>query len=223
MHKELIIKRLEEEDDSFSEISDDFLSAYFCLSSTFKNGNTVFVCGNGGSASDAEHLVAELIKSYLKDRPIEESLAKKLEGLFGYEGERMAKDLQGGLPAISLTGPSSIITAISNDINYNLVFSQQLIALGRPGDSLIIFSTSGHSENVIKCAKLATAMNIKTIAFTGSNHGFLDEFCDIVIKVHSTKTPKIQETHKVLCHLLCEFIESELFKIEESKKTGIIM
>ncbi|PEK39644.1 phosphoheptose isomerase [Bacillus pseudomycoides] len=215
MQKEYVGKRLYDINEDLVSVTDSFISSYFCLLNTFKNGNKVFVCGNGGSSSDAEHIVAELVKDYMKARPINEPFMKKLTEFFGSDGAEMAKKLQGGLPAISLTCPSSVITAISNDIDYSLVFAQQLVALGKNGDCLLLLSTSGNSENVIQAAKVAKAMEIKTIAFTGLNQGQLDNICDIVIKIPSTMTPAIQESHKAISHLLCELLEEELFKTED--------
>jgi D-sedoheptulose 7-phosphate isomerase len=149
------------------------------------NGNKILVCGNGGSAADSQHFAAELVGRYKKERR--------------------------GLPSIDLTTDSSAVTAISNDYGFEHVFSRQIEALGKKGDVLLLISTSGNSPNLVKAAKKAKEMEIETFALLGSEGGELKNLCDYPIIVPSDNTPRIQEMHIVIIHMLCELIENKLF------------
>lgn len=152
---------------------------------SYNNGGKVFFCGNGGSAADSQHLAAELVfKFYL---------------------ERKA------LSAEALTVNTSIMSAVSNDAFFDLVFSKQLEANGKKGDVLLALSTSGKSPNVINAVKTARGMGLLTICFTGRDKSPLDEICDLCLKVPSDDTPRVQEVHILLGHILCELIEDKLF------------
>ena len=152
---------------------------------SYKKGGRVFFCGNGGSAADAQHLAAELVfKFYLKRRP---------------------------LPAEALSVNTSVISAISNDESYNNIFAVQIEANAKAGDVLVGFSTSGKSKSVINAMKKARKMKMTTIGFTGAKSCPLDKVTDIRIKVPSTDTPRIQEVHIMLGHILCEIIEAAMF------------
>jgi len=151
---------------------------------TFKNKKKIFICGNGGSAADCQHIASELTGRFIKDRiPIN---------------------------AIALTTDTSALTAISNDFSFNEVFSRQLQALGGPNDVLIAISTSGNSANIIEAVEFAKNKNIKVIGLLGNEGGKLGKICDISIIVPSTSTPRIQEAHILIGHTLCEGIEIEL-------------
>lgn len=155
------------------------------ISHTFEAGNKLFFFGNGGSAADAQHLAAEFINRYVMDRP--------------------------PLPAIALTTDTSILTSISNDFAFNEVFAKQIRALGQKGDVAIGISTSGTSANIIKAFEVAKEMEIKTVALTGNDGGVLAKMADITLIVSSTSTPRIQETHILVGHILCEMVEHYLF------------
>lgn len=148
----------------------------------FKSGNKFMICGNGGSAAEAQHMAAELTGRYLKERK--------------------------ALPAIALTTDTSALTAIGNDYHFDQVFSRQIQALGSPDDVLLCISTSGNSANVIKAAKQAKALKIKVIGLSGNSGGKLKKYCDLHLCVPSKSTPLIQEVHLVVIHILCEIIES---------------
>ena len=137
--------------------------------------------GNGGSASDAQHIAAELVGRYMLERP--------------------------ALPALALTENSSSVTAIANDYSFADVFKRQVEGLGAPGDVALAVSTSGESENVIAGARAAREGGLRTIAFTGAGGGRLAEAADICIRVPATETPRIQEGHALLAHALCELVE----------------
>lgn len=152
----------------------------------YKNGNKLLVCGNGGSASDAQHMVGELVGRYLKERK--------------------------GIPAIALTANSTVMTAISNDYDYESAFAKQVRALGNEGDILIGISTSGNSGNVVKAFAEAKEMGIKTVGFTGRSGGKMKQCSDYLLNVTSDRTPRIQEMHILLIHTICGLIEDGLWK-----------
>ncbi|MGC9352298.1 MAG: D-sedoheptulose-7-phosphate isomerase [Mariniphaga sp.] len=180
----------------------------------YRNGGKVLVCGNGGSASDADHIVGELMKSFEKHRPFETNLREKLKKLSPERGQLLAEKLQQGLPAISLTVHNALITAISNDIGGDMIFAQQVTGLGHEGDVLIGLSTSGNSQNVADAFIVAKAKGLKTIGMTGEAGGKLKEFCDVLINVPETRTAYVQELHLPVYHAICMMVENEMFKNE---------
>ena len=151
---------------------------------TISSGGKILLCGNGGSASDCQHIAAELTGRFLKERR--------------------------PLPAIALTTDTSALTAIANDYGYAQVFSRQLEALANPCDTLIAISTSGNSENVIGAVNLAKSKALRVIGLLGRDGGRLKELCDISIVVPSDSTPRIQEAHILIGHTICEGIEKGL-------------
>lgn len=156
------------------------------LIDTFKKGNALYLCGNGGSASDAQHIAAELSGRYKIDRS--------------------------PLPAESLNNNTSAITAIANDYGFEYVYERLLQSQSRAGDCVICISTSGKSKNIIKAAKYAKDNNITTIGFTGEQDSELSQICDISLKIPSSDTPIIQESHIMVGHILCHIIEEAMFQ-----------
>lgn len=156
------------------------------LVNAFKQGNKALLFGNGGSAADAQHIAAELVGRFAFDRP--------------------------ALPALALSVNSSCVTAVGNDYGFDQVFSRQLEALGRPGDIAIGISTSGNSANVLRATSAARKMNLQTIALTGCDGGILKSIADYCICVPSTETPRIQECHILIGHIISELVERELFQ-----------
>ena len=165
-------------------MEDDLAKASQIAVNVLKQGNKVLLCGNGGSASDAQHIAAELTGRYKSERR--------------------------GLPGIALTTDTSAITAISNDYGYDRVFDRQVEALANKGDLLIGISTSGNSANVISALKLAKELGCQTIGFSGRNGGKMNEVCDVNLIVPSDNTPRIQEMHILFGHTLCQIIDNEL-------------
>ena len=149
------------------------------------SGRKILLCGNGGSAADAQHWAGELVSRFHFDRP--------------------------GLPGIALTTDTSILTAIGNDYGYDYVFARQVEALGREGDVLFAISTSGNSKNVVRAIEACRARGIQVVGFTGQRGGTMVGLCDICFRMPSNETPKIQEGHEFLGHLLCGLIEQEMF------------
>ena len=179
---------------------------------TFRNRGKVLVCGNGGSCSDADHIVGELMKSFEGQRPTEKSLQEKLKELSPERGKLLAEKLQQGLPAISLTAHNALITAITNDIGGEMIFAQQVTGLGNKGDILIGLSTTGNSQNVIDAMIVAKAKGLTTIGFTGESGGKMKEWCDILINVPETRTVYVQELHLPVYHAICMMVEKEIFR-----------
>jgi D-sedoheptulose 7-phosphate isomerase len=189
----------------------DLIAAFDLLAAAYRNGNKLLVCGNGGSAADSEHIVAELMKGFLKRRPIPADHAAKLEASGGSAGKAMATRLQGTLAAISLPSHMSLVTATANDNNFDMVFAQQVYGLGQPGDVLLAISTSGRSKNVCNAAIVAKAFGIKSIALTGKSGGDLAPLADIAIKVPSDNVAEIQELHLPVYHWLSTELEATFF------------
>jgi D-sedoheptulose 7-phosphate isomerase len=155
-----------------------------CIQS-LNSGGKILLAGNGGSAADAQHIAGELVSRFIFDRP--------------------------GLPAIALTTDTSILTAVGNDYGYEKLFSRQVQAHGKSGDILMCYSTSGKSPNIISAIKEAKALGLITIGLCGNKGGFMVENCDYILEVPSPNTPKIQEGHLVLGHIICGIIEKEIF------------
>lgn len=182
------------------------------LYSVFSNGHRLYVCGNGGSAADADHIVAELCKGFLKKRPLSSKLKSSLANAYGDEGRYLAENLQGALPAYSLATYSALATAFSNDVAPDLVFAQLIHAYGKKGDALLAISTSGNSANVLHATRVAKTQGLHTIALTGCTGGELSALCSLSICVPQCSTPAIQERHLPIYHALCIALEERLFK-----------
>ncbi|MBR2454431.1 MAG: SIS domain-containing protein [Clostridia bacterium] len=179
----------------------DIENALALMLDTYKKGGKILVCGNGGSASDADHIVGELMKGFLKDRKvIDERIPQELR-----------EKLQGALPAISLCAHNSLITATINDNDADMIFAQQVYGYAKEKDLLIAISTSGNSKNVVSAVKVAKALGTKTLALTGETGGELKQVADVTICAPSTETYKIQEYHLPIYHYLCASVENEFF------------
>jgi len=186
-------------------------AAFDLLVAAYQSGNKLLICGNGGSAADSEHMVAELMKGFLKRRPISDAHAAQLEQTGGPDGKAVASRLQGTLAAISLPAQVSLITAIANDVDYEMIFAQQVYGLGRPGDVLLGISTSGKSRNVSNAFLVAKAFALKSIALTGKSGGDLAPLADVAIKVPSDNVAEIQELHLPVYHWLSTELEEAFF------------
>ena len=161
-----------------------------CLN-RLQTGNKLLFVGNGGSAADCQHMAGEYVSRFLIDR--------------------------NGLPAIALTTDTSILTAIGNDYGYEMVFSRQIEALGRKGDLLFAYSTSGNSQNILKAIETAKKMGISVVGMTGLNRGKLDTMCDFIFKTPSKRTPQIQEGHLIAGHAICALVEKQFFQPTRNK------
>jgi len=195
----------------------DIRAAITALCECYRAGGKLIVCGNGGSASDAEHIVGELMKGFLLPRHLDEAMLDKLHAVCDAKDPRAVdyfmQNLQGALPAISLPSQLAISTAFSNDQAPDLTFAQQVLGLGKEGDILLGITTSGNSKNVIYAFEIAKALGLTTVALTGTHGGRVaaDDLADIVIKAPASETYVIQEYHLPIYHALCIAAEEEFF------------
>lgn len=193
--KETIIKELDENINiikSLSKIlSDIIVNASKMIIDCYRNEGKIILIGNGGSAADAQHIAAELVGKF------------KLE--------------RNSLPAIALTTNTSILTAIANDYGYDTIFSRQIESLANSKDILIAITTSGNSPNILKAVEIAKTKNIKIIGMTGKTGGKLKNMVDILINIPSDNTPRIQEGHITIGHIICSLVEKELFGVINEK------
>ena len=178
---------------------------------TYKKGGKVLVCGNGGSCSDADHIVGELMKGFKLPRKPDVDFADKLVKENKELGTVLAENLQGALPAIALDGHPALSTAYMNDCEPLLCFAQQVNGYGKAGDVFLGISTSGNSKNVLYAATTAHAKGMKVIGLTGAKNSKLEQMSDVCIKVPQTETYMIQELHLPVYHCLCLMLEDEFF------------
>lgn len=190
---------------------DDILSAYEMMYTAFSRGGKLLVCGNGGSASDSEHIVGELLKSFAIPRPVPSEDRKRLAEAFPEEGTYLADHLQRGLPAIALNSNSVIFTAYCNDVDADMAFAQQVYGYGRPGDVLLGISTSGNAANVNQAVRVASAFGLGTVGLCKAGGGVLTTLCDCCIRVPETETYAVQELHLPVYHALCAALEYAYF------------
>lgn len=176
------------------------------LIKTFENGNRLYICGNGGSAADADHIVGELMKGFLKKRPLTD------EQITAFDDKQLAGGLMQGLPAISLHSQTAFLTAFLNDEDPSLLYAQALYALGKKDDILLAISTSGNSQNAVNAAKTARAIGCKIISLVGAKECKLDNLSDVIIHADHTDTYRIQELHLPIYHYICATVEDHFFK-----------
>jgi phosphoheptose isomerase len=212
MGKEVMLKELIKRHPQLSSVEDEIRKAAECLITCFSNGKKVLVCGNGGSSSDSDHIVGELMKGFENNRPVSDAIKEKLLEVGGDRGRILADKLQQGLPAISLTAHSSLISAVANDTDADLIFAQQVVGYGNFGDVLIGISSSGNSQNVLDALITAKAKGLVVIGLTGETGGKMNPFCDILINVPERRTLFVQELHLPVYHTLCLMIESSIFR-----------
>ena len=189
-----------------SHVENAFKKLRVCL----KSCSRFYLCGNGGSAADCEHIVGELLKSFRIKRALPQEYVDALLNL-GEDGAILARDLEGGLPAVSLCSHTAFLTAFSNDKNPEAAFAQQLSALGNRGDVLLAISTSGNSRNCVLAALAAKAKGMSVLFLGGGNGGRLKSVADVALIVPETETYAVQELHLPIYHCLCAMLESEFF------------
>jgi len=177
----------------------------------FRNGHKLLVCGNGGSAADSQHIVGELMKGFVLPRNLDDKTQQRLLQVNPEQAEYLIRHLQGALPAISLTGESSLSTAFANDAAPELCFAQQLLGLGNAGDVLLGISTSGNSANVLYAAHVARAKDMRVIGLLGGDGGALRPLVDCALIAPAYKTHEVQEFHLPMYHALCLSLEREFF------------
>lgn len=203
---------------------EDIIKAYQLLEEAYGMGRKLLVSGNGGSASDSEHIVGELMKEFKLKRNVYgrtnitesadfSAVGERMEEIDPEMGAVLRENLQGALPAICLTGHSALTTAFMNDANADLVFAQQVNGYGKPGDVYLGISTSGNSKNVLYAAVTAKSKGLKVIGLTGAKESKLMKFADVCIRVPETETYKIQELHLPVYHCLCLMLEERFFAL----------
>lgn len=175
----------------------------------YENGGKLLICGNGGSASDSEHIVGELMKEFRRHRPVQEKLAAKIAAMD--PGSILPEQLRGAFPAIALNAHTALGTALINDCDPAVVFAQQVYGYGREGDMLIGLSTSGNSANVRNAVITAKAIGMKTILICGERSCTTDPFCDVAVHLPETETYKVQELTLPVYHALCIVVEDSFY------------
>jgi len=186
-------------------------SAYGMIVECYRNGGTVLTCGNGGSSADSDHIVGELMKGFLKKRPLPEAMQTALRAADPELGGVLASRLQTALPAIDLSAQSALATAFANDVDASLIYAQQVLGYGRPADVLLGISTSGNASNVLAAFLAARAKGVRTIGLTGASGGRMKDRCDLWIPVPAASTPDVQELHLPVYHCLCAMVEEHFF------------
>jgi len=192
-------------------VKESVIQAYEVLRECFSSGHKLLAAGNGGSAADSEHIVGELMKGFVKRRQVPEEMARKMEEIDREAGKELAGKLQGGLPAIALTGHPGLSTAFLNDVDGLMVYAQQVYGYGQEGDVFLGISTSGNAANVYYGLVAAKAKGMKVIGLTGKDGGKLGKNADTAIIVPEQETYKIQELHLPVYHTLCLMLEEYFF------------
>ena len=185
----------------------DIENAVEAIINCYENGGKLILCGNGGSCADCDHIVGELMKGFLKLRPLSDEKKFEMKKNCDLLDDELLSKLQGGLPAISLPSITALNSAFCNDVDPELIYAQPLMSLANENDILIGLSTSGNSKNVFGAVKVAKALGIKVIGLTGKTGGKLRECADICIKAPETETFKIQELHLPVYHYICAAVE----------------
>ena len=205
------LQQLIERHPHLDSVRSDINKAYEIITGAFENGGKLLIAGNGGSAADAEHIVGELMKSFVKKRELPDNFLDKINKIDFEIAEYLIKRLQPGLPAINLSNHASLNTACINDIDGDITFAQQVYGYGKSGDVFLGISTSGNAKNVLYAAAAAKAKDLKVIALTGRDGGRIKKIADTTIIVPEKETYKIQELHLPVYHCLCLMIEEHFF------------
>jgi len=206
-HLQQLIRRYPQLNKARNEIS----SSFEIIKDSYLNGGKLLIAGNGGSASDAEHIAGELMKTFAKKRTLPDSFIAEIKKVDSNISDYLLPKMQPGLPAIALSGHASLNTACINDIDGNITFAQQVYGYGKEEDVLLAISTSGNSKNILYACAVAKAKKLKIIGLTGDGGGKLKQFSDICICVPETETYKIQELHLPVYHIICMMLEDYFF------------
>ncbi|MCF6222113.1 MAG: SIS domain-containing protein [Flavobacteriaceae bacterium] len=206
-----ILEKLIERYPALGVCKKEILEAGELIIESYKNSGQLLTCGNGGSCSDSDHIVGEMMKSFSKKRPLDNKHKEALKAVDLERGAILAMKMEKGLPAISLNAHAALVSAISNDIGGDFIFAQQVNGYGRVGDVLLGISSSGNSQNVVDACITAKAKGLKVIALVGETGGKMKQFADVAICVPSTCTPDIQEFHLPIYHALCIMAEETFF------------
>ena len=206
-----IIDNLIERYPELDDCKEDLVYAVELLIHCYRNHHKVLVCGNGGSAADAQHIVGELMKGFALPRTLPSEKQEVIQRMFPETSQYLIDNLQATLPAISLLGETALISAYSNDKAPDLVFAQQVLGHGETGDVLFAISTSGTSRNVVYACQMARVQGMQIIGLTGASGGTMKEMCEVAICAPSDNTYQIQEYHLPIYHAICLALEEEFF------------
>ena len=198
---------------SLCECKEDIEKAAKAIIECYENGGKLLLCGNGGSCADCEHIVGEMMKGFLKKRPLNDSKKAEMKSKCDLVDDELLSKLQCGLPAVAIPSINALNSAFCNDVDPELVYAQPLMSLAKENDILIGISTSGNSKNVLGAVKVAKALGIKVIGLTGKKGGKLKETADICICAPETETFKIQELHLPIYHYICAAVEEHFFQV----------
>jgi len=190
---------------------ENIYSVFEIIKECYKKGGKLLIAGNGGSASDAEHIAGELMKSFIKKRQLPDSFISEIKKTDSDISTYLIQRLQPGLPAIALSGHASLNTACINDIDGDITFAQQVYCYGNENDVILGISTSGNANNVLYACAVAKAKNLKITGLTGESGGKLKNYCDVCVRVPETETYKIQELHLPIYHVICMMLEDYFF------------
>lgn len=192
-------------------IRPEIWKAYEILEACYLHGGKLLIAGNGGSCADSEHIVGELMKSFVKKRSLPEQLKAAIRLAGAHHSADLAERLQGSLAAIALTGHAGLTTAFLNDVDGEMVYAQQLCGYGAAGDVFLGITTSGNAKNIDYAVTLAKAKGLKIIGLTGKDGGLLGSRADVAIIVREQETYRIQELHQPIYHTLCLMLEERFF------------
>jgi len=196
---------------SLEAVKADISVAFDIIAASYSKGGKLLIAGNGGSASDAEHIAGELMKTFSKKRNLPDSFIADIKKVDTEIADYLVPRMQPGLPTIALSGHASLNTACINDIDGNITFAQQVYGYGKETDVLLAISTSGNSKNILYAAAVAKAKKLKIIALSGGTGGELKKVADVSIIVPETETYKVQELHLPVYHCLCQMLENYFF------------
>lgn len=205
------LQELTERYPALKGLEEEIRAAYLVIKESFEAGGKLLVAGNGGSCADAEHIVGELMKSFVKPRPLPEALKEALireEPMFG---GALSDRLQRGLPAIALNSHPGLTSAFLNDVDGEMAYAQQVLGYGKKGDVFLGITTSGNAKNIRYAAVTARAMGLRVVGLTGRGGGALRELCDAVVIAPEKETYRIQELHLPIYHALCLMLEERFF------------
>lgn len=194
-------------------IKNEILQVCDVILEVYKKGGKVLICGNGGSCADGDHIVGELMKGFLLQRPLSDKQKSEFETVYGEEGRFIGSNLQCGLSAVSLNAHSALMSAFNNDVSPELVYAQQVLGYAKPDDAVIGISTSGNAKNVAYAIMTGNVVGAVTIGLTGRDGGKLAQTAKYSIISPEKETYLIQEHHLGIYHFICAFVESEMFEL----------
>lgn len=207
-----ILDNLTERYPVLNDIRDQIADAYEVMKDCYDHDGKLLIAGNGGSCADADHIVGELMKTFIKRRPVSKEFRAKLKEADPENGDTLADKLGMSLMALSLSNQQTLNTAFSNDVDGDYIYAQQVLGYGRPGDVYLAISTSGNSRNILHAVPVAKALGIKVIGLTGRKGGKLKNEADVAILAPADETYKIQELHLPIYHALCLMLEDTYFE-----------